>query len=139
MSQGESVNTEPTASAGATVLIVDDDPEVTHTFSQMLRLSGYQVRVAEDPERGLQEALSGGLDAIILDLRMPLLDGVAFLRRLRSDPARRDVPVAIVTGDYLLDEGVIAELRTLGVRIVYKPLWLDELVDLTESLVAARG
>jgi len=132
------MHTQPTASAGATVLIVDDDREAVESFSQMLRLSGYQVRVAQDPERGLQEALSGDLDAIILDLHMPLLDGVAFLRRLRDVPARRDVPVAIVTGDYLLDERVIAEVRTLGVRIVYKPLWLEDLVELTESLVSPR-
>jgi len=132
------MHTQPTASAGATVLIVDDDREAVESFSQMLRLSGYQVRVAQDPERGLQEALSGDLDAIILDLHMPLLDGVAFLRRLRDVPARRDVPVAIVTGDYLLDERVIAEVRALGVRIVYKPLWLEDLVELTESLVSPR-
>jgi len=132
------MHTQPTASAGATVLIVDDDREAVESFSQMLRLSGYQVRVAQDPERGLQQALSGDLDAIILDLHMPLLDGVAFLRRLRDVPARRDVPVAMVTGDYLLDERVIAEVRTLGVRIVYKPLWLEDLVELTESLVSPR-
>jgi len=43
-----------------------------------------------------------------------------------------------VTGDYLIDERVIAEVHELGARIVFKPLWLDELVHLTESLVGAN-
>jgi two-component system chemotaxis response regulator CheY len=131
------MKTKPTK-PGATVLIVDDDAEVTNTFSKMLRLSGYQVRAAGDPERGLQETLTGSVDAIILDLRMPLFDGVDFLRRLRSDPARRGLPVAIVTGDYLIDEHVMSEILALDARVVFKPLWLDDLVGLAESLVEAH-
>ena len=127
------MNTEPTASAGATVLIVDDDPEVTHTFSQMLRLSGYQVRVAEDPERGLQEALSGGLDAIILDLRMPLLDGEAFLRGIRGLPASRDVPVVLISAK--------EELRDIAARYgaagyLSKPFEAPQLLSLLERVLA---
>ena len=62
------------------ILIVDDDEGVTQTFARMLRLEGYQVRTAVSAETGLREAAVNHPDAIILDLRMPLLDGLGFLQ-----------------------------------------------------------
>ena len=75
----------PTSSTrpSATVLVVDDDKGVTQTFARMLRFEGYQVHTATG-EEGLIEAKQRYPDAIILDLRMPLVDGLGFLRRLRA-------------------------------------------------------
>ncbi len=117
------------------ILIVDDDVGVTTTFARMLRLEGYDVRTASNGELGLQEASVSHPDAIILDLRMPLVDGLRFLRRLRADGERRDTPVAIVTGDYFMDEEMAAELRELGAEVKFKPLWLDDLVTLARDLL----
>src|ERR1700709_1506930 len=75
------------AARGETILIVDDDEGVTQTFARMLKLEGYRVRTAVNAESGLQEAVRVRPDAIILDLRMPMLDGLGFLRRLRSSDA----------------------------------------------------
>jgi len=122
------------------ILIVDDDEGVTQTFARMLRLEGYQVRTAVNAETGLQEAEDCHPDAIILDLRMPLVDGLGFLRRLRSRNEHSSTPVAIVTGDYFLDDAVSNELRELGAELRFKPLWLEDLVDLARDLlVAGRG
>jgi DNA-binding response OmpR family regulator len=126
----------PTADvAAAKILIVDDDEGVTHTFARMLRLEGYQVRTAINAETGLREAEQSHPDAIILDLRMPLLDGLGFLRKLRAHDDQRSVPVAIVTGDYFLDDAVSAELRELGAELRFKPLWLEDLVGLARNLL----
>ena len=119
------------------ILIVDDDEGVTQTFARMLRLEGYQVRTAVSAETGLREAAVSRPDAIILDLRMPLLDGLGFLRRLRSQDDLHATPVAIVTGDYFLDETVSAELRELGAELRFKPLWLEDLVGLARNLLGA--
>ncbi|MBZ5557054.1 MAG: response regulator [Acidobacteriia bacterium] len=121
--------------AAAKILIVDDDEGVTHTFARMLRLEGYQVRTAVNAETGLREAEQNHPDAIILDLRMPLLDGLGFLRRLRAHDDQRSVPVAIVTGDYFLDDSVSTELRELGAELRFKPLWLEDLVGLARNLL----
>jgi two-component system response regulator PrrA len=121
--------------AAAKILIVDDDEGVTHTFARMLRLEGYQVRTAVNAETGLREAEQSHPDAIILDLRMPLLDGLGFLRKLRAHDDQRSVPVAIVTGDYFLDDAVSAELRELGAELRFKPLWLEDLVGLARNLL----
>jgi DNA-binding response OmpR family regulator len=119
----------------AKILIVDDDEGVTQTFARMLRLEGYHVHTAINAETGLREAEENRPDAIILDLRMPLLDGLGFLRRLRSKAEQRTTPVAIVTGDYFLDDAVSSELRELGAELRFKPLWLEDLVGLARNLL----
>ena len=119
----------------ATILIVDDDEGVTQTFARMLRLEGYQVHTAMNAEHGLRQAERNHPDAIILDLRMPLIDGLGFLRRLRAFDDQRQTPVAIVTGDYFLDDSVSNELRDLGAELRFKPLWLEDLVGLARTLL----
>ncbi len=126
-------------SATSTILIVDDDEGVTTTFARMLRLEGYQVRVAMNAETGLREADASHPDAIILDLRMPLVDGLVFLRRLRTRLEHCETPVAIVTGDYFLDDEVSTELKLLGAELKFKPLWLDDLVGLAQELLHKRS
>lgn len=117
------------------ILVIDDDPGVTKTFAHMLALEGYDVRTALDAETGLREAEISHPDAVLLDLRMPLVDGLAFLRRLRAREDRRQTPVAIVTGDYFVDDLVSNDLRGLGAELYFKPLWLEDLVRITHTLV----
>ena len=114
-----------------TVLIVDDDPEAVRPFADWLQLQGYEVRTASDGEAAWPHVRS--VDAIILDARMPILDGLGFLRRLRADG--EEVPVAIVTGDYLIDDAVLNEFQRLNAQIVFKPLWLENLAALAAQLV----
>jgi two-component system, OmpR family, response regulator len=117
------------------ILIVDDDESVTQTFASMLRLEGYQVRTAINAETGLRVAEETRPDAIILDLRMPLVDGLGFLRRLRAKDEQRTTPVAIVTGDYFLEDEISNELRQLGAELRFKPMWLEDLVGLARNLL----
>jgi two-component system response regulator PrrA len=131
------VSTAQTESQKSTILIVDDDEGVTQTFARMLTLEGFQVRTAFNAETGLRVATESQPNAIILDLRMPLVDGLGFLRRLRSQDSQRatPTPVAIVTGDYFLDDAVADELRQLGAELRFKPLWLEDLVGLARNLL----
>ena len=116
------------------VLIVDDDQGVTDTFARMLRLESYTVYTAINPESGLDLAAEKRPDAIILDLRMPILSGLRFLRLLRAKPELRETRVAIVTGDYFVDDGITSQLRELGASVRFKPLWLDDLVSIARGL-----
>ena len=124
-----------TPSPSSRILIIDDDDAVTATFARMLRLDGHQVRTASSAEVGLREAERETPDAIILDLRMPLINGLGFLYRLRAAPHHRSIPVAIVTGDYFLDDVVLGEISTLGAELHFKPLWLEDLVTLAHELL----
>ena len=117
------------------LLIVDDDPGVGETFARMLTLNGHTVTTVQSAEAALEAARTELPDAMILDMRMPVISGLDFLRQLRRDNRLRDMPVAIVTGDYFLNEPLLAELRALGATVRYKPLWMDDLTSLSQELL----
>ena len=126
-----------TQSAARTILIVDDDRAVADTFERMLKLEGFSVVTAISAESGLELADNVHPNAIILDMRMPIVNGLQFLRTVRGRPHLVDVPVAIVTGDYFLAEPIQNELKSLGASIRFKPLWLEDLIALARTLVSA--
>jgi CheY-like chemotaxis protein len=114
---------------------VDDDMSVTDTFSRTLRLEGYEVWAALSADEGLSLAQAHQPHVIILDLRMPLTSGLQFLRAIRAIPSLTNIPVAIVTGDYYLDDLQSSEIKALGAELRFKPLWLEELVTLARDLL----
>jgi CheY-like chemotaxis protein len=120
----------------AHILIVDDDEAVSLTFARMLRSEGHRVSAVTTADLGLAQAATEPPDAIILDIRMPGMGGVEFLRRLREDQHLKRLPVGIITGDYFLKDEVLAELGQLGATIRYKPLWMADLSALAQQLLA---
>ena len=130
---------QPPETAARSILIVDDDSAVAETFSRMLKLEGYDVITALDAEEGLRLAEEHRPSAIILDMRMPIVNGLQFLRKVRASPLLASVPVAIVTGDYFMGEPVLNELKALGAAVRFKPLWLEDLVALARGLVTTSG
>jgi DNA-binding response OmpR family regulator len=121
------------------LLIVDDDDATIKTFARILTLEGFDVLTAATAESGLRELEASRPDAVILDLRMPYINGLGLLYRMRAIEPGRQTPVAIVTGDQCLDDTVISELRELGAEVRYKPLWIEDLVDVARSLVSSRA
>lgn len=119
----------------AEILIIDDDLSVSLTFARMLQMAGYEVTRVESAAAGLTRLRDAPPDAVILDMRMPEMDGLEFLRLVRSDARFVSLPVGIVTGDYFLKEPVLAELAQLGAEISYKPVWMDDLYELVRRLV----
>lgn len=101
---------------------MDDDPTITDTFSRLLQLEGFTVYAALSPEDGLEIAADKQPDAIILELRMPILSGLQFLEHLRETPALWHTPVAIVTGDYFVDDGTTSKIEALGASVLFKPI-----------------
>jgi DNA-binding response OmpR family regulator len=96
------------------------------------------VRIAASPLLGLEQVADTPPDAILLDLRMPFVNGMGFLYRLRAQDAHRHTPVAIITGDSCIDDPAMVELQGLDAEIRFKPMWIDEVVALTRSLLAKR-
>jgi len=119
----------------ASIVVIDDDEGVRDTFAHTLRLEGYDVRTAPNAELGLRTVETGRTDAIILDLRMPLINGLGFLYRLRAQEAHRDLPVAIITGDHCVKDALMIEMQELGASLFFKPLWVEDIVDLTRGLL----
>lgn len=102
----------------------------------MLKLEGFDVATAINAEAGLELADHVRPNAIILDMRMPITNGLQFLRALRAKPHLVEIPVAIVTGDYFLPDPIQQELQSLGASIRFKPLWMEDLIALAKTLVA---
>ncbi len=119
----------------ARILIIDDDPAVSVTLSRMLALDGHAVTRVDTAHEGLSLSADDPPDAIILDMRMPAMGGLEFLRRLRANARLQHLPVGIITGDYFLGDDILAELTTLGASVRYKPVWMDDLSALTRSLL----
>lgn len=119
----------------AHVLIIDDDPSVILTLARMLEFEGHQVSTVESAPAASAALEERTPDAILLDMRMPQIGGLEFLRGLRTDARRRSIPVGVVTGDYFLTDAVIQELAALGATIRYKPLWMEDLQALMRTLL----
>ncbi len=82
-----------------TVLIVDDDLAVRRPMARLLGLEGFDVVEAGNGQEALTCLRAGlGIAAIVLDLRMPVMDGWAFRTRQRADPLIADIPVIVVSG-----------------------------------------
>ncbi|TMC86662.1 MAG: response regulator [Chloroflexi bacterium] len=79
------------------VLIVEDDVSVAQMYRLKLELDGYTVDVAEDGLVALEKARTMHPDIIILDIRLPKLDGLGVLEALRADAATAPIPVVILS------------------------------------------
>jgi len=117
------------------VLIIDDDEALRSAYSRVLTREGYAVHMAASAEDALAYVKEERPDAILLDLRMPLINGVGFLYRLRQDPANQGIAVALITGDTALDESTIGDLRALSAQVWHKPLSLDDIRRVTRTLL----
>ncbi len=119
---------------GATILIIDDNVNLARGFAAALTGAGYGVHVAHAAETGLALAAEVRPDAIILDFRMPFVNGLGFLYRLRQVQELRETPVMIVTGVTVNDE-MREELRDLRAELRFKPLGLADLLAAIETLL----
>ena len=81
----------------AKVLIIEDDRSLADILVYNLKQAGYDVVRAADGRDGLQQAQLKSPDLVILDLMLPLMDGLEVCRRLRSDPATRNVLILVLT------------------------------------------
>lgn len=91
-------------SAAPRVLVVDDDPDVLSSLERGLRLSGFEVATAVDGAEALRSATENRPDAIVLDINMPVLDGVSVVTALRA--MDNDVPVCVLSARSSVDDRV---------------------------------
>jgi DNA-binding response OmpR family regulator len=111
------------------VLIADDDPNLTRLLRATLRSAGYQVVSAEDGEKALSVVEQENPDVIILDLRMPKLDGRGFFRELRARGVRTPVLIASAFG------ARSGQLELGAEASIEKPFDPDRLVEVVAELL----
>jgi DNA-binding response OmpR family regulator len=121
--------TESQSTAGARILVVDDDVNLTRLLRAILRTSGFEVSTSGDSTEGLNVAESQPFDLIILDLRMPVMDGRTFYKELR---ARGVATPVVIASAY----GARAAQAELGAQAaIEKPFDPDRLIDTVNRIL----
>jgi len=114
------------------LLVVDDDRAVRESLRRALTLEGYEVELAEDGADGLARIAGATPDAIVLDVAMPVVDGLEMCRRLRHDGSM--VPVLMLTARESVTERV-AGLDAGADDYLAKPFALEELLARLRALL----
>lgn len=121
------------------VLFVEDDAMNRRVVKDMLDVAGAEMTGAESAERGLELLDRDGFDIILMDLRMPGMDGMTAIRHIRArGDAKADLPVIVVTADTAPDlrDQCLAQGAD---EVLFKPVAMDSLFDAIGRLLAARG
>jgi PleD family two-component response regulator len=119
------------------VLIVDDNPQNADLMEAYLSSRDYELRTASDGEQTLHEVASWQPDLVLLDIMMPKMSGFEVCKRLRADPATRDIAVLMVTA---LDQPADIE-RAVDAGtddFLSKPINKSELLLRVRALLRAR-
>ena len=95
-----------------TVLVVDDEKNIRRTLEMVLGGEGYRVLEATNAETGLEMVGNPEqpVELVVLDLKLPGIDGIEALSRLRADEATRDMPVIVISGHATVDDALLAAL-----------------------------
>ena len=111
------------------VLVVDDDPAARETYAVVLAAAGHDVLEVPDAPSALAEVAENRPDLVLLDWRMPLVDGLDLLRTLKGSPGTRDIPVVMLTA---LDGVSEIHLATSGGADGYlcKPFDVQDLLSI---------
>ena len=100
------------------LLAVDDDRDFLESLQRYFSALGYTVVTARDGREALKMLLREEPDCILLDLRMPVMDGIAFLKVVRSYVRFRSIPIVVMTG---VDEpSTLDELHHANVRHIFR-------------------
>jgi DNA-binding response OmpR family regulator len=119
------------------ILIVDDEPNIVLALQLLMRKEGYETLAVDDGEKALQAVADFRPALVLLDIMLPKLDGYEVCRRLRADPARKDLIIVMLTakGREIEREKGLA----LGAdAYVTKPFSTREVVNKVKEALAAK-
>lgn len=108
------------------VLVVDDDPDLVAICSLVLGVEGYSIGVARNGAEAYHTATNDGVDVVLMDVMMPVMDGITVCKMLKCDPKMKDLPVIIMSAsESLRDQAMTANADA----VIAKPFDIDFLVS----------
>jgi PAS domain S-box-containing protein len=123
-----------------TVLVVDDDEDNLSVMRDALRAHSFRVRTTTKGTRALRVAREVRPALILLDLRMPDLDGTTVLKQLKEHPATQGIPVIMMTGSTVIDDANRQKVLALGAAsFMTKPFSVEGLIDEIETVLWEDG
>lgn len=118
------------------ILIVEDQAEIRDLITILLELQDYKVIVASDGKEGLERASTEHPDLIITDIRMPRMNGIEMVKRLRGQPRFAGTPILSMTA-YTED---VRAMREAGANeVVVKPTTPEEITAIIKRLLGLNG
>lgn len=121
--------------AMATILVVDDEFDIREMIETGLELDGYRVLTVDGGEQAIAVFVSQSVDLVISDIKMPSMDGVEMLARLRELAPM--LPVIVASG-YLAPETLEKCMALGGVTLVRKPFAFRQLAEAVQTALAGR-
>ena len=116
------------------ILTVDDSPSIRQMVRMVLGQAGYAVTEASDGSEGLEKARGQAFQLVVTDLNMPRMDGLSFIRELRSLPAYRGVPIVFLTTES--DGELKAQAKAAGATgWMTKPFQKEQLVAIASKFL----
>jgi serine phosphatase RsbU (regulator of sigma subunit) len=119
------------------ILIVDDTPANLRLLTQMLAKQGYGVRAVTSGERALESAIAAPPDLVLLDIKMPGMNGYEVCEKLKADPLTRNIPVIFISAlDEIQDK--VQAFAVGGVDYITKPFQFKEVLARAETHLSLR-
>jgi CheY-like chemotaxis protein len=119
------------------VLLVDDYDDALEIYATYLTFHGYRVETARNGQEAIDVAQASPPALVLMDLRMPILDGTEALRRLRKLPMLAAVPIIALTAHALEDERIAALAEGFD-SVIAKPCLPDDLLRAVREVIIPR-
>ena len=120
------------------ILYVEDTEVIRDTISNLLEAHGYKVALAKNGQEGLDKAQAWKPDAVLMDLRMPVMDGYQAIEALKTNPPTKHIPIIVLSAWSGKKERTQAKLAGAD-EFFAKPPDLGRLIKTIEKLVAAAS
>jgi CheY-like chemotaxis protein len=121
----------------ASVLLVDDEPLLRSVLCEYLKFAGHTVVECRDGDEALERLRSVTVDAVVSDVLMPGMDGLALCGAMRADPSLANIPVLFVTARSV-DADMQAEMDRIGDGSVFKPFEPSALLEAIDTAIRKR-
>jgi two-component system sensor histidine kinase ChiS len=122
-----------------TILLVDDNLDNVELLVEILRVQGYRTLTAQSGHDAIRLAANEQPDLILLDIAMPVMDGMEVLEVLKADSSTADIPVMFVTGIMENEKILRAIEKHTVVDYIPKPIVITELLDKIAAYLSDGG
>jgi len=116
-------------------MVIDDEPSVLESFKMILKIKDYEVETFPDGPAALQNLTKGKFDVAFVDYKLPVMDGLEVLRRIKEIDS--DIEVIIVTA-YATDASHANAITLGALEYLRKPFLMEEIYELVERALKRR-
>jgi DNA-binding response OmpR family regulator len=120
------------------ILLIDDDPVLLQTLTDALDLYGFQTRVAASGAEGLSQVGAQESACVVVDIRMPGINGYQFVRALRGDASTSAIPIVILSA-LAQDQEQLAGMLTGADTYLLKPVTIAKLVEVIIEVTSSNA